>query len=940
MNEEISFGNWLRQQRRALDLSQQAFAGQVGCAEVTLRRIEKGTLKPSKELTTILLDKLGVPKTDQPEWISFARGVSNFPLTSNLQAKRPIINLPASLTSFIGREKEQSDVGRLITRHRLVTLTGPGGIGKTRLAMKVGENIAENYQNGVWLVELASITEPSIVPITTALTLGLRINPQRDTIDMLCNYLHGKRMLLILDNCEQILDGCAAFIFALLSRCPQLHVLATSREQLGVTGEALYRIPSLAVPGKKQTPFSLRDIESVQLFEERAQLIQFDFTFTTENAASIAQICKRLDGIPLAIELAAANIGRFSPEKIAEQLSENFHLLTTESRTTSPRHQTLHASIDWSWGLLSESEQRIMQQLSVFIGGWTLEAAQSVCAGDVSYLIGSLVTKSLIVMHQRKGTNVRYSFHEAILQYARERLDEAGETAVMRDKHRDMMLAFVEKVEPEILRADQKKWIDAMEDEHDNIRAALSWSIGNQNAELALRFCSALSIFWERHKHYHEAAQACKEALACAQHNENVKTTALYAFVLGSSAFYIALTESIPLSDPSIRIPVEQARKIYDAVDNYKSTGSALMSHMLTYVYMSSNDLAAAESCVSTWYEKVTASGFQWGIALANRTRADLSMAKNQSDNALKLWQESYDMFMEIGDVWAAMEVSRFLIWRKVLRGEFEDGIKLSKQNLLFYEEYGDPGGVASAYIYLGTIAREKGQYESARRYFTDSITVHTEIGNKGWSIDAGEHVAYLDYLEGNMKAARAKYESVFTDIKDIPDTSTHGGYYFRFAQICIKENLLAEAREALAIGLEIVQTNNQKDNIHAAYYGLGELARLEGNYSEAIENYRIGLKTVHDVSLNTEFPWILDGIAKTEYLGSKFNKSLRLFGAAEALRQKMGMIIHTVDQPEYDKYINLLKNRTSAAEFESNRKEGEKMDLEDVYQYAMLDGG
>jgi len=936
MIEEISFGTWLRQQRRALDLSQQAFANQVGCAEITLRRIEKDVLRPSKELATLLLDKLGIPASDQPQWISFARGLSGFPPSLSTQPSKPITNLPAALTTFVGREKEQLDIMRLSSKHRLVTLTGLGGVGKTRLAMKVGEQTAGRYLNGVWLIELASVINPALIPLAAANALGLRNDPQRKLTDMVCEYLGEKRVLLILDNCEHILAGCAAFTFSLLNECSQLHILATSRESLGVTGEALYLVPSLGVPNLEPTLVSMRTAESVQLFEERAQLAQFDFTLTAENALSIAQICQRLDGIPLAIELAAANAGRYSPENIARQLDESFHLLTTKSRTASPRHQTLRASIDWSWNLLTESEQRIMRQLSVFVGGWTLEAAQAVCDGDVRYLLGSLVTKSLIVMKQRKGTTIRYAFHESIRQYADERLEEAGETAVTRDKHCAALLAFVEKAEPEVIRAEQKLWIDRLEDEHDNIRAAIRWCIGKQKAEQALRFCSALSIFWERHKHYHEAAQACKDALACVKQNDALNTTAWYAFVLVSSAYYIAHIESIPWSDPSIRKQFVQSQKIYDELDDYNSAGSVLTAQIMTFSYMDSNDISSAESSISYWYEKVKATGYQWGIALALRTKAQLAMAQHQANSAVILWQQGYDLCMEIGDTWAAMDASRFLIWQKIIRGEFQIAIRLLRQTCLFYEEYGDPGGVAVAYYYLGIIAREKGEYESARRYFTDNIKLHIEIGNKRWSIDGVEQVAYLDYLEGNTSEARVKYETVFADIKEIPDTSKHGGFYFRFAELCLSEKDLAGARTALMTGLEITQTNNQTADIHAAYYGLGELARLEGDHSEAIKNYYASLDAVQGDLLYIEVPRILDGIAKTEHLLSNHDKAARLFGVSQALRKKWSAVIHASDLPDFEKYVQLLQNRMNAAEFKSAWAAGEKMDVQAVCEYAM----
>jgi predicted ATPase/DNA-binding XRE family transcriptional regulator len=380
MQEEISFGTWLRRQRRALDLSQQAFANQVGCAEVTLRRIEAGRLKPSKQLANIILEKLDTPQSERSQWISFARGLSGIPCPPTRFSNKPITNLPAQLTTFIGREKEQADIKMLIAKDRLVTLTGSGGVGKTRLSIRVGEQALQYYADGVWLVEFASILDPLLVPRTTAIAIGLRDEPQRPVIDMLSDYLRDKKILLILDNCEHLLDSCAQLADTLLKRCPALKVLATSRETLGILGESIYRVPSLQLPDLQKWLENIRFYESVRLFEERAQLIQADFSLTLENSPVVAKICTYLDGIPLAIELAAARVGTFSIEQIEARLRQSFDLLTTGNRTALPRHQTLRATIDWSYDLLSLAEQILFQRLSVFVNGWSLDAAQSICS--------------------------------------------------------------------------------------------------------------------------------------------------------------------------------------------------------------------------------------------------------------------------------------------------------------------------------------------------------------------------------------------------------------------------------------------------------------------------------------------------------------------------------------------------------------------------------
>jgi transcriptional regulator with XRE-family HTH domain len=253
MSEELSFGRWLRRRRRALDLTQKDLANQVGCAEITVRRMEADAYKPSKELAFVLFEKLGIPEPERPQWILFARGMSGLPTQTISLSNKSITNLPAPLTTFIGRKKEQSDVVRLVDKHRLVTLTGPGGVGKTRLALKVSKEVLGNYVDGVWLVELAPILDPLIVPRITAIAIGLRDEPQRPVIDMLSDYLREKEILMILDNCEHLLDSCSQLAATLLKRCPSLKILATSREGLGILGEAIYSIPPLELPDEQQT---------------------------------------------------------------------------------------------------------------------------------------------------------------------------------------------------------------------------------------------------------------------------------------------------------------------------------------------------------------------------------------------------------------------------------------------------------------------------------------------------------------------------------------------------------------------------------------------------------------------------------------------------------------------------------------------------------------
>jgi predicted ATPase/DNA-binding XRE family transcriptional regulator len=516
MQDQISFGTWLRKQRRASDLSQKALADQVGCAEVTLRRIEAGTLKPSKELANILLEKLDISEAERPSWISFARGLSGFPSKSIPSPNRPNTNLPAPLTTFIGREKEQADVIRLIAQYRLITLTGSGGVGKTRLSLKVGEQVLKNYADGVWLVEFASILDPLLVPRIIAIAFGLRDEPQRPVIDMLCDYLREKKTLIILDNCEHLVEACAQLADTLLKNCPNQKILATSREALGILGEATYHVPSLKLPDFQQLLEIFRENESVRLFEERAQLARTDFLLTIENASAVAKICTHLDGIPLAIELAAARIGSFSIEYIEERLQENFSLLTTGNRAALPRHQTLQAAIDWSYDMLTRAEQALFQRLSVFVNGWTLKAAKSIFSDsnirseNVLGLLTQLINKSLVIIDETQfGT--RYRILETLRQYANEKLILSGEKQPCLQAHAEYFLNFAEEAEPQLIGVEQVIWVNRLEVEHNNLRSALDWFVSVRKLKEAQKLGGALGGFWWMHNHLTEGREWLKK---------------------------------------------------------------------------------------------------------------------------------------------------------------------------------------------------------------------------------------------------------------------------------------------------------------------------------------------------------------------------------------------------------------------------------------------
>jgi predicted ATPase/DNA-binding SARP family transcriptional activator/DNA-binding CsgD family transcriptional regulator len=431
-------------------------------------------------------------------------------------------NLPATRSSFVGRETELRHVKRDLAMTRLLTLMGAGGCGKTRLALEVARELVGVYPDGVWLVEFAPLSEGALVVHAVASVLGVKEQPDRSITDALVDCLRAKRALLVLDNCEHLVDAVARLADTLLNSCPHLRVLATSRESLSVEGELNWLVPSLSVPSLGQTPRveELAGYESVRLFVERASHRNPAFSLTPQNAPTVARICGRLEGIPLAIELAAARVG-LSVEQIAVRLDHSLKLLTAGNRTASPRQRTLRGTLDWSYALLSEPERKLFCRLSVFAGGWTLAAAEMVGAegdteqGDVLDLLSRLVDKSLVVAEATGGGGVRYRMLEPIRQYAREKLEEGGEGEEVRREHAGFFLALAEEAEPGLWGPEDAEWLERLEAEHDNLRAVLSWDLEKEGADdLGLRLAGALWLFWEARGYYGEGHSWLEQVLA------------------------------------------------------------------------------------------------------------------------------------------------------------------------------------------------------------------------------------------------------------------------------------------------------------------------------------------------------------------------------------------------------------------------------------------
>ena len=480
---------------RAVRIMTAAHGGQILLSQIVADGVRE-QLPPDVELRD--LGRVRLKDLSNPEHVYqviHRQLRQEFPALRSLEATPN--NLPQQATSFIGRDKELADLRSFLGRARTLTLTGSGGCGKTRLCLQIAADSLERFSDGAWMVELASLADPDLVPQTVAMVLGLKDEPGKPIHQALTAHLKDKQLLLLLDNCEHLLDACAKLADALMRQCPGVRILASSREALGIGGEQVYRVPSLSLPDLKQahTRGSVVPFEAVQLFTERALLVRSDFQVTDNIASALASICCRLDGIPLAIELAAARVSSLSVETIDRKLDQRFRLLTEGSRTALPRQQTLRAVLDWSYELLNKAERTVFARLSVFAGGWTLDALDTVCAGEpigkdeLVYLLIALVEKSLVVADDDGD---RYRLLETARSYALGRLHESDEGDHLRTRHLEYYVTLAEEAEPELVGTTQGEWLARLDHEHENFLAAHAWcdrAPGGGELGLRLVFC-------------------------------------------------------------------------------------------------------------------------------------------------------------------------------------------------------------------------------------------------------------------------------------------------------------------------------------------------------------------------------------------------------------------------------------------------------------------
>jgi predicted ATPase/class 3 adenylate cyclase len=658
-------------------------------------------------------------------------------------------NLPRQLTSFIGRERQIADVQRLLSSAYVVTLTGAGGVGKTRLALQLGAALLPQYPDGVWFVELASLSDPVLVTKTVATALGVPEQPGRGLTETLADFLRARHLLLLLDNCEHVVDACGDLADKLLRACSNLRILATSRQALGIQGESTYRLPSLELPDPDHLPplAALADYEAVRLFVERAILSQSNFLLTASTAPAVAQICHQLDGIPLAIELAAARVKVLSVEQIASRLGDRFRLLKGGARTDLPRQRTLQAAMNWSHDLLSDKERVVLRRLAVFAGGWLLAAAEAVCAGDgveaseILDLLSQLVDKSLVI-GETQGAMARYRLLETVRQYGLDKLLESGEAYQIRSRHRDWYLALAEQAKPEWSEADRDQWLGRLEAEHDNLRAALAWSL-EESAELGLRLGIALMRFWHQ-DHYEEGRAWLTKLLAISG-----QTSPLVRARGFNSAASLAWTQgdfrhAVTLSEKGLTLSrqVEDKSSIAHALYIIGVTGMALGDYdRAARVLEESQDL----------YQDLDD---KERVANALRHRGHAAVRQGNYPLATALLGEALLMHQAMGNKAGVAFSLRHLGVMKHYQRDTRQAMELLEQSLALFREIRNAEGTMYALTGLGSAVGQEGNHSRALSLFRESLALSKKHGIKWATLESLYGLAGVSACQGQPERA------------------------------------------------------------------------------------------------------------------------------------------------------------------------------------------
>jgi len=823
-------------------------------------------------------------------------------------------NLPAQLTSFVGRAGQMTEVRRLLGQHRLVTLTGAGGVGKTRLAVEVAAEAAARFADGARYVDLAPITNPDLVPIAVARAFGLPDQPGRSTMDTLTRFVADRQMLVVLDNCEHMLDASAALVVALLGAAPEVTLLATSREPIGVAGELSWRVPSL----------SLAD-DAVELFTDRARHARPEFAVTDDNSAVLAEICRRLDGMPLAIELAAARMRALSPAEILDSLHDRFRLLTGGARTAVRRQQTLRASVDWSHALLTAPERILFRRLAVFVGGFDLDSAQAIAGGgdveryQVLDQLTLLVDKSLVVADDSGGRS-RYRLLETVRQYAQEKLGEAGEADAVRARHRDYYTALAAAVDAPGTD-DYERLVERAEMEIDNLGAAFQWSCENSDIELALALASSLQPLWQARARIREGLTWFDAALPHDEAKDPGVAAAVRARALADRAVLATWTGA---SDG-----VHQAQQAL-AIARDADDPALLVRALTACGYTANAQRAGAATYFAEALALARALGDRWRLSQILARQARGAVFTGDPVAARVAAEEGSVLADAIGDRFGARQCRWCLGMAQAAQGDLTgaaaqfDAVadEARRAHDGFFEAYG--------LACLGAMRAWQGEIVAARAAVEAAIEASSEVGGLATGI-AYLGSAIVALAVGDPGAASEATRAAWPHLSVVP------------AMAAMQRELASQA--ALAGG-DLIAARRWADDAVAlasdssALTGRALVAIAQGEPEQAERDAHEALTNVVLVESHLRVPDILECLGTLALEAERHREAVRFLGAAHAIRQRMNLVRFKVWDAGYGSVIAALRDTLGDKDFDSAWAEGASMSTEEAIAYAQRGRG
>ena len=752
---------------------------------------------------------------------------SEFPPLLTLDA-RPN-NLPLQLTSFIGRQNEIQNIKSLINDSHLLTLMGSGGAGKSRLALQTGADIIDNFSNGVWIVELAQLSEPSYILPEIASALNISLDPKKNIKDVVLDFLREKEMLLILDNCEHMIDECASIINTLLRFCKKLKIIASSREALRITGENTYRVPSFKLPDlkKSKTVQEISEYEAVRLFVDRAVAIKNDFKITDSNANKVARLVSQLDGIPLAIELAAARVKVLTVEEIYEKLSNRFSLLTGGNRTALPRQKTLRAMIDWSYDLLSPSEKILFERLSVFSYGWNLDAAEEICSDEKieSYeildLLSNLVDKSIVIVKE-SGDENRFNMLETIRQYGSEKLNISEDKMKIQKKHFDVYSGFMDNAELKLNGDEQKEWLIKYDSEIDNIREGLKWAVNN-DPEAALQLALKAANYWDGKYYYTEALEFLNSILI-KEHDYDKKSLAC---ALRWKGFFLKQTGSIEEANELLKKSNELSVESGDLKE------SAASESLLGVIAFEEGNYEIAKQYLNKSLSSSIELKDKSRTAFAKYCLGGIAYMETDYDNSKRMIEESLKLYREAKDLKQIGICLGNLGTVEFQLGNLQNALKLYQEYLSISRELDSKKGITYALLNISYIYNEEKEYEKAREYQQESLEIGEEIGNKNIVALSLLSLGSSEQKAENSKAAKEMFLRsfmMFDELKDkyqvVESILLLSEVYYSLKEL-IRSAVLLSAFDALykILGIQMNKINANDFEIN--------LSRLKSELSE-----------------------------------------------------------------------------------------------------------